>query len=598
MSKIENNFKSISWIRKNLKIRLKILKKIIKIMNLTPIVEINKFGEQTEYYNLNKINEFINSHDINHIYSILQISKIIGVSCTSINSVIKYLNLNESEFLFDEELNQIKQFYIEHKNDYKNFFQFKTNFEKYGAICALSNKEVQKKAEETCLEKYGVKNYAESEEFKIKFKETSLEKYGTEFPMQNEEIKMKGRQTSLELYGVEYASQTKDFRNRVSNTNLEKYGVVCSLQNEESKNKTKETNLKKIEFAKSQNLCSVKDLANKFNKKTETINVDLKRLNIEIITLNNDYRLYIKESDVPILENYFSKTEMSGTSYSEKEIVDFIKSICDYEIIENSKKIISPKELDIYIPQKKLAIEFDGLHWHNENHIENNYHLNKTKACNEKGIDLIHVFEDDWLERKEIVKSMIASRLGIYQQKIFARKCIITNINKESAKEFFNKNHLQGFAYGDLYLALIYNNEIVQCICINKKGWHDGNVELTRMTTKLNTQVIGGFSKLMKHVSDYIDFTTITSYIYKAWFNGKGYKESGFTVIKENNPSYTYIVNKKRIHKSYFRKDKIKKYFKNGLLKYYNANETEHELMKNNQIYRIYDCGTIKVIYE
>ena len=690
MTETEDNLKSISWIRKNINVKLKTLNKIIKILNLNPTIRTNKFGEQTEYYDLNKIKEFINSHDINHVYSVLQISKIIGVGCTSINSVIKYLNLDKSEFLCDEELNKIKQFYKEHEDNYRYFFQNKTNLEKYGSLCPLANKEIQKKAEETCLEKYGVKNYAETKEFKTKFKQISLERYGTEFPMQNEEIKEKGKQTSLERYGVKYASQNKDFRKRVEQTNLEKYGTKCSLhsyeaeqktkqtnlerygvenvsqseiikekvkntnlknfgvehatQNEKIKEKTKQTNLKnlgveyptqnkdvmnkikqsnlkkfgvecslqnkeirdkvarsylkKLEHAKSQNLYCVKDLAIIFNKSESTITMDLKRLNINVVKFEKDFRVYVKQSDLKILEDYFINTECSGISYSEKEIVEFIKSIYSDEIIENSRSIISPKELDIYIPQKNLAIEYDGLYWHDENHIENNYHLNKTKLCNKKGIDLIHVFEDDWLERKEIVKSMIASRLGVYKEKIFARKCQIKEIEKDQAKIFFNENHLQGFAYGDLYLGLVFNNELIQCICINKKGWHDGNVELTRMVTKLNTQVIGGFSKLVKHISDYIEYKSITSYVYKAWFNGKGYNESGFTIVKENNPSYFYIVNGKRIHKSHFRKDKIKKMFERGELEFYDSNKTEHENMIENKIYRIYDCGTIKVIYE
>lgn len=690
MTETEDNLKSISWIRKNINVKLKTLNKIIKILNLNPTIRTNKFGEQTEYYNLDKIKEFINSHDINHVYSVLQISKIIGVGCTSINTVIKYLNLDKSEFLCEDELNKIKQFYEEHGDNYRYFFQNKTNLEKYGSLCPLANKEIQKKAEETCLEKYGVKNYAETEEFKTKFKQVSLEKYGTEFPMQNEEVKEKGKQTSLERYGVEYASQSEDFRNRVKNTNLKNFGVECVLQNKEIKEKVKKTNLecygvenisqlniikekvkntnlknfgveypiqnekikektrltnlkklgveyptqnkdvmdkvkqsnlkkfgvecslqnkeirdkatqtylKKLEYAKSQNLYCVKDLAIIFNKSETAITADLKRLNIEVVKFEKDFRLYVKQSDLKILEDYFADTESSGISYSEKEIVEFIKSIYSDEIIENSRTIISPKELDIYIPQKNLAIEYDGLYWHDENHVENKYHLNKTKVCNEKGIDLIHVFEDDWLYKKEIVKSVISSRLGVYKEKIFARKCQIKEIEKDQAKIFFDENHLQGFAYGDLYLGLMFNDELIQCICINKKGWHDGNVELTRMATKLNIQVIGGFSKLMKHISDYIEYKSITSYVYKAWFNGKGYVESGFKVIKENNPSYFYIVNGKRIHKSHFRKDKIKKMFESGELEFYDSNKTEHELMKENKIYRIYDCGTMKVIYK
>ena len=381
-------------------------------------------------------------------------------------------------------------------------------------------------------------------------------------------------------------------------TCMKKYGVSNPSCSDEARNKISNVSKRKINFATSKNLITAKELANMFDKDKHTVIDVIQMLNIEIITFETDNHYYISRNNIFMLENYFSKTEMSGKSYSEKELVDFVKSIYSDEIMENTKRIIPPKELDIYIPQKNLAIEFNGVHWHDENHVDRNYHLTKTNMCNEKGIDLIHVFEDDWLYKKEIVKSMIASRLGVYKEKIFARKCQIKEIEKDQAKIFFNENHLQGFAYGDLYLGLMFNDELIQCICINKKGWHDGNVELTRMVTKLNTQVVGGFSKLMKHISDYIEYKSITSYVYKAWFNGKGYIESGFKIVKENNPSYSYVVNGRRVHKSHFRKNKIKKMFERGELKFYDSNKTEHENMIENKIYRIYDCGTMKVIYE
>ena len=412
----------------------------------------------------------------------------------------------------------------------------------------------------------------------------------------------------LSFISEEQKKQFENFLKQFNSTNerklylqeqtcMEKYGVKNPSHAEQSKYKISESSKKKIKFATSKNLITAKELAKLFEKDKHTIIDVIQLLNIKITTFETDNHYYISKNDISMLDDYFSKTEMSGTSYSEKEIVDFIKSICDYEIIENSRQIISPKELDIYIPSKNLAIEFDGVHWHDENHIDKNYHFNKTRLCNEKGIDLIHVFEDDWLERKDIVKSMIASRLGIYLQKIFARKCEIKNITKNEAELFFNENHLQGFTNCNDYIALIYNNEIVQCVAIREKGWHDGNVELTRMVTKLNTQVIGGFSKLMKFVYDKYK-SPITSYIYRAWFNGKGYNKSGFEVIKENPPSYSYVMNGKRIHKSHFRKDKIKKMYEKGELNFYDENKTEHENMLNNHIYRIYDCGTIKVVYK
>ena len=484
-------------------------------------------------------------------YTKKQLIEMSGVSENTFNRIVKYLNIDiKNNDTIDDDIIRIKDFI--NSVDIKTFFFKKTNLEKLGVEYPFQSSLIQEKGKESCLEKYGVEYYNQTEESQIRRKETSLKKYGVENPSQNISIKIK--KEKLEA--------------------------------------------KKLNYAKSQNLVTVNDLSKTFNRDESTIIDDIRLLNLKIIKFNNDARFYIEESNLPILSDFFSKTDECGKSYSEKELVDFVKSIYSDEIMENTKRIIPPKELDIYIPKMKLAIEYNGLYWHDENHVDRNYHLTKTNMCNKKGMDLIHVFEDDWLYKKEIVKSMIASRLGIYKEKIFARKCQIKEIEKDQAKIFFDENHLQGFAYGDLYLGLMFNNELIQCICINKKGWHDGNVELTRMVTKLNTQVVGGFSKLMKHISDYIEYKSITSYVYKAWFNGKGYIESGFKIVKENNPSYSYVVNGRRVHKSHFRKKKKKKMFERGELKFYDSNKTEHEIMKENKIYRIYDCGTTKVIYE
>ena len=503
-----------------------------------------------------------------------------------------------------------------------------TNIEKYGVKVPTQNKEISvkisktlssksdeewkeivNKRKQTKLERYGDENYVNAEQSSktwnsksqneisnivSKSKKTKLEKYGDENYVNMEKFK----EISMEKFGTEYFFQSEEVKEKIRQSNLKNLGVEYPMQNKDVQEKVKRQSKAKLLLAKSRNLLTISDLVSIFHKDEHTLFDAIEKLNIDVVRFESDNRVYIKSSDLPILEDYFSKTEMSGKSYSEKELLDYIKSIYKGEIIENTKQIISPRELDIYIPNKNLAIEFDGLYWHDENHVENNYHWNKTKLCNEKEIDLIHIFEDDWVNKKEIVKSMISSRLGIYQQKIFARKCKIEQIEKSQTESFFNENHLQGFAQGNLYLGLFYNNELVQAVIINKKGWHDGNVELTRMVTKINIQVIGGFSKLMKHISDYIEYEFITSYVYRAWFNGRGYLESGFKIIGENKPSYSYIVDNKRIHKSMFRKDKIKRYFENGTLEYFNENETEHELMEHNMIYRIYDCGTIKVVYK
>lgn len=429
------------------------------------------------------------------------------------------------------------------------------------------------------------------------------------------------RQTSLERYGVNNPAQIESSRKKISEknknnvesrlskakeTNLKKYGIenplllwdsslywknISKENREEINKKIARSKLKKFESNDKYYLCHLEKI---FKKDRTGITRNIEKL--EIIKKEGKYP-YIEKKDLYKLSNYYTITELAGTSFLEKELLSFIESIYHGEVQTNNRTIISPKELDIYIPEKRMAIEFNGLYWHDENHISNNSHFEKTQSCDKIGIDLIHIFEDDWLLKKEIVKSIIASRLGIYQQKFMARKLKIQYLDKNKAKEFFDKNHLQGFAKADYYIALVdQNQDTKQCGAFTMRGFHDGNIELTRFATKLNTQVVGGFGKIIADFIKLKDVKSITSYINKSFFNGKGYLAVGFKIVGKIKPSYSYIYKGKRWHKSFFRKNKIKKMYSEGKLFYFDEKDSEHTNMKKNGIYRIYDSGNLKVV--
>ena len=160
---------------------------------------------------------------------------------------------------------------------------------------------------------------------------------------------------------------------------------------------------------------------------------------------------------------------LSNNSYCEKEVIEFVKSIYNGVIINNNRKIIAPYELDIYLPEKKLAIEFDGLFWHNDKSgKDKNYHLDKTEKCEKQGIQLIHIFEDEWIEKQIIVKSIIKSKIGIYDKKIYARKCQIKEIAIKDKNDFLRMNHLQGEDHSQIKLGLFYENELVSVMTFGK----------------------------------------------------------------------------------------------------------------------------------
>jgi very-short-patch-repair endonuclease len=276
---------------------------------------------------------------------------------------------------------------------------------------------------------------------------------------------------------------------------------------------------------------------------------------------------------------------------SEKEFFELFENI---KTLKNNRKIINPYELDIYIPELKLAFEFNGLYWHNELNKENNYHLNKTEMCENKGIQLIHIWEDDWLYKKNIVKSIIFNKLG-KSNKIYARKCKIKEvIDNKLIREFLEKNHIQGFIGSKIKIGLYYNDELVSLmtfgnrrIAMGKKTTNQDEYELLRFCNKLNTNVIGGASKLFKYFINNYKPQEITTYADRSFSQGKLYETLGFNFIGKTEPNYYYIIDGIRHYRFNFRKDKL---IKEG----FDPNKTEHEIMLNRKIYRIYDSGNLK----
>jgi hypothetical protein len=247
-------------------------------------------------------------------------------------------------------------------------------------------------------------------------------------------------------------------------------------------------------------------------------------------------------------------------------------------------------ELDIYIPEKKLAIEFDGLYWHNDNIVKPNYHLNKTELCEKQGIKLIHIFENEWLTKQDIVKSRLKNLLGIYDKTIFARKCQIKEVNNKVSKEFQDKNHIQGSVNSKINLGLYFKNELISLMTFGKCRFDKKHEwELLRFCSKLGYHVPGGASKLLKYFEKNYNPKSLVSYADRKWSCGKVYEKLGFKFIHNSNPNYWYykkiILLESRVK---YQKHKLK-----NLLENFDENKTEVENMKANGYNRIFDCGNM-----
>lgn len=280
-------------------------------------------------------------------------------------------------------------------------------------------------------------------------------------------------------------------------------------------------------------------------------------------------------------------------SKPEKEIAQFIKSLLpSLNVKINVKSVIKPYELDVYVPEKKIAIEYNGLYWHSEDMgKDKNYHYNKWLACKEQGIQLIQLWEDDWNRNPEMVKNMIAHKLGASSRKsVYARKTTARVITKREADEFLNKNHIQGTVAARLMYGL-FNNEQLIAVMLFKTEANSNSKTLNLLRYATSENVVGGFTKLLKFAEEQNpEVTSIITFSDNTISDGSLYINNGFIESGIVKPDYMYIVGSVRIHKFNYR---LKRFKTDPNLKWVEG-YTETQLAKLNNIPRIWDAGKIR----
>lgn len=283
-------------------------------------------------------------------------------------------------------------------------------------------------------------------------------------------------------------------------------------------------------------------------------------------------------------------------SNGELELLAHVRSITDREVISGNRSVITPLELDIYIPDLKIAIEYCGLYWHSElAGKDQKYHSNKHQSCQEKGVRLITVFEDEWLLKREIVKSRLINLISNTTRKIFARKCEVRLISSSIARQFCRDNHLQGAGLTRIAYGLYYDQDLVSVMSFARpniskgsRSKDDGHWELTRFCTMLDTSVIGGASRLLKAFIREHDPSQIISYADLRWNTGKVYETIGFKRQGRSSPNYWYfqLPESKRLHRFSLRKNSSD-----------DQSKTEWENRMDQGWNRIWDCGNDKWIW-
>ena len=274
--------------------------------------------------------------------------------------------------------------------------QKKTFDEKYGGH-PMTTDVVKSNFKSAILEKYGVDSYSKLPEYRDKVKKTLLEKYGNENYSNVEQTKS----TMMARYGVDNSAKIKSVLDKRSHTKkVNHYAFLINY-----------CNSNKLQFLCSEEEYKGYHFSNIYKFKCDACS---KTLESTVYNLNNLFCDYCHPEKITTVENQF---------------YNFLIEILPKDTIvkRNDRTVLNGKELDFYIPSLKLAFEINGLYWHSENGggINKNYHLNKTKSCSFYGISLIHIFENEWIHKMEIVKSII---------KILTRTNTLVKINARDCK--------------------------------------------------------------------------------------------------------------------------------------------------------------------
>jgi hypothetical protein len=411
----------------------------------------------------------------------------------------------------------------------------------------------------------------------------------------------KRKSNTLEKWGVEHTSKLESVKEKQKNTNIQKYGFVSPTLNSDVKEKQINTMLNKynVEYSGQNSLLLKKSLQTRFNLYKKNIYSLYQDLNIKNIPKEGELEIlctkcgreYLIRNSLLRLRYFRYKVEPCLncnpiSSYKFTTQRDIFDELSKYFSVEfGDRKILGGKELDIFIPEKKIAIEFNGIYWHSDLFKDKRYHINKKETCENKGVNLIHIWEDDWVYKKEIVLSRLYNLLGLGKIKIMARKCQIMEINHKDSSEFLENNHLQGNINSSIRYGLYFENELVSVMTFGKLRISTGNksksgtYELYRFASKLEYNVIGAFSKILKHFEREINPEEIVTYANRDWsIDNNVYEKNGFEFIHNTEPNFWYYDKQlKKQHRFTFRKSKMD-----------NINLDEY--------LRIYDCGSKKYI--
>lgn len=228
-------------------------------------------------------------------------------------------------------------------------------------------------------------------------------------------------------------------------------------------------------------------------------------------------------------------------SRGQLEVYDFVKMLTP-TVFLSDRTMISPLEIDVLVPGR-LAIEFDGLWWHSDRFKPTGYATQKMKACKDAGLHLFSIFEDEWVHKQEIIKSMIKHRLGCASQSIGARKCKIVELSTQDRRKFMNDNHLDGDVNSTIAWGLEFDGKMVAALSL-RRPFHKTNAdfyEVARFCLAHDVNIQGALSRLSRHALRWSlsqGKVGLLTYVDERIGHANGYIKAGFKVKHETQPRF------------------------------------------------------------
>lgn len=470
----------------------------------------------------------------------------------------------------------------------------KTKKERYGN----SNYNNMGKNKQTKLERYGNSNYNnmdKNKQTKLKnwgdgkynnrelFKETYSKKSRKEI----DKMLQKQKFTCFQRYGDEFFRNIEKVKEKLRSKSKKEWNEITQKRKQTSKERYNVSNPAQNHFK---------------NKENFNLNFILENFVKSQKFLRDEFCDYFG-CDITAVSNFKRKNNLEIPNKNSRSKVQrkLFDSINVKNKKENFRKLISPLEIDIFLPDEKLAIEYNGLLYHsrgysisskiNSPNFPKNYHLMKTDLCEEQGVQLFHIFEGESLD---IWLSMINSKIGL-NEKLYARKCEVKEIKFKEASEFLEENHLQGACNSKINLGLFKDNELVSVMTFGKSRFNKQyDWELLRFCSKKNLNVVGGASKLLTYFRSK-NAGSIISYANRRWSNGSLYEKLGFTKKGKTSPNYWYFKENsgELLSRVKFQKHKLK-----NILENFDENLSETQNMLNHGYRQIFDCGNLVYVLD